>query len=136
MNFVYLAYTDLYVKIGRTANPKKRMSDLVSGCPLKLKIIFRRETPELNESSLHEKFREHRLHHEWFNYHNDIKKLVNFFEGKVEVKVKPFREKKRVNLYKTDASIESETTQEPVRIIKTSRVVDMLDTGESIRLKG
>jgi len=135
MNFVYLAYTDLYVKIGRTKNPKKRMSDLVSGCPLKLKIIFRRETPELNESVLHERFKEHRLHHEWFNYHNDIRKLVNFFEGKVEIKVKPFREKKRVNLYRTDASIESETTQEPVRIIKTTRMIDMPDAEESIILE-
>ena len=134
MNFVYLAYTDLYVKIGRTKNPKKRMSDLASGCPLKLKIIFRRETPELNESSLHEKFREHRLHHEWFNLHNEIKKLIVFLTGKVELKIKPYREKRKVDLYRSEIK-ESETFQEPIRIIKTSRVVDMLDTGESVKLK-
>ena len=126
MYFVYFAYTDSHVKIGRTQNPKKRISDLISGCPLELKIVFRRETQEFNESSLHDRFKKHRLHHEWFTLHEDIKDLIDFFEGKVKSKVKPFREKKKVDLYQFENKEEKKPFHD-VRVIKSTRVIDLPD---------
>ena len=133
MMFLYLAYTDLHVKIGRTKNPKQRKSELICGCPQSLEIIFALESHTINEETLHRKFREHRIHHEWFNLHDDIKLFIKQLrKGKgydlIEIP-------KREDLYLPKNTEKNETFQEPVRIIKTSRVVDMLDTGESIKLK-
>ena len=123
MDFTYLAYTDTYVKIGRTKNPKKRKRELLSGCPLDLTIVFLVETPTLNEPILHERFAKHRLHHEWFALSHEIKDFIFSMSNRGWI------DGQRIKLKRP------EKYPEPVRIIKTSRVVDMLDTGESIKLE-
>lgn len=74
---IYFAFTELYVKIGRTKNPRKRVSDLMSGCPEDLTIIVIKENEVINENVLHKRFKEHRLHHEWFTYHQEIKDFID-----------------------------------------------------------
>ena len=131
MFFFYLAYTDLYVKIGRTQYPKKRKSDLISGCPLKLKVIFKRETVSMNERTLHKKFKEHRLHHEWFNFHGEIKTFIREL-GSFEIENNKSIEIQSLYVLERE---DKETTQEPVRIIKTTRMIDFPDAEESIILE-
>ena len=128
MYFFYLAYTDSHVKIGRTKDVKKEMSNLISNYSSKLTIIFRRETPEHNERALRERFFKHHVHHKWFLFDADIRIFVNQLEGRVKSKIKPYKEKEVNNLYLSENKEEKDMTfQEPVRIVKTTKVIDLPD---------
>ena len=68
---VYLIRAEDYVKIGYARDPDKRLAELQTGNPKRLKMMFRipatskRHAADL-ESMLHEACAEHRRQGEWF----------------------------------------------------------------------
>lgn len=68
--YVYLIWvegTDKY-KIGSSAYPNKRVKELQTGCPLKLRLICEKlsETPDFEEKKLHDRFADFRTIGEFF----------------------------------------------------------------------
>lgn len=61
-----------FIKIGYSANPKTRLRNLQSSCPLPLKLLGCRPGNEADEHSLHFQFRRHRVRGEWFRPHQDL----------------------------------------------------------------
>jgi hypothetical protein len=55
-----------YIKIGRTNNPKKRLSDLQSGNPNKLSYLILLKGKGYLEKSIHEDLKSYRVRGEWF----------------------------------------------------------------------
>lgn len=56
------------IKIGRSYDPIKRMAALQSASPVQLRMLFtaRCGDLDLDESALHARFAQYRLHGEWF----------------------------------------------------------------------
>ena len=61
------SYTGM-IKIGRSKDPEKRLKQLQTGNPNKLKLIASFENQGWQEKSLHEILESHRLEGEWFSY--------------------------------------------------------------------
>lgn len=56
------------IKIGRSINPEKRLKQLQTGNPFKLKLIHVFEKQGYKEKILHEELKEFKLKGEWFKY--------------------------------------------------------------------
>lgn len=56
------------IKIGRSKNPEKRLKQLQTGNPNKLKLIAEFKNQGWKEKIIHEKLRLFRLKGEWFSY--------------------------------------------------------------------
>jgi hypothetical protein len=72
--------TDGPIKIGRAADPHKRVRDLAVGSPIDLVILgaILSERPEEEEAEIHERLREHCVRGEWFvaeMVHQEMKRL-------------------------------------------------------------
>lgn len=78
--FIYFITTgprSKYVKIGVAADPKKRLSDLQPGNPLRLHLVAAVTGSAKDEAILHEKFHEYRFRREWFALEGTLKHLVS-----------------------------------------------------------
>lgn len=60
------------IKIGVASNLEKRIGNLRGSSPVKLTLLFATHGGATAEANLHHRFREHRLHGEWFAPHPDI----------------------------------------------------------------
>lgn len=56
------------IKIGRSNDPDRRLKDLQTGNPNKIKLVAIIEGKGYLEKKLHERLKEHRLRLEWFDY--------------------------------------------------------------------
>jgi hypothetical protein len=56
------------IKIGRSNNPKRRLGDLQTGNPRKIKLISVIEGKGHLEKKLHESLKDFKLRLEWFDY--------------------------------------------------------------------
>ena len=56
------------IKIGRSKNPEKRLKQLQTGNPNKLKLIASFENSGWKEKIIHERLERWSEHGEWFNY--------------------------------------------------------------------
>lgn len=56
------------IKIGRSKNPQKRLKQLQTGNPNKLKLIYTFEGEGWREKIIHERLSYYRLEGEWFDY--------------------------------------------------------------------
>ncbi len=67
---LYIIQSDLtgMIKIGRSKYPKKRLKQLQTGNPNKLKIIATFDNEGWKEKILHERLKNFRLEGEWFSY--------------------------------------------------------------------
>jgi len=65
---LYLASSGNAFKIGISSNPASRMGDLQIGCPLPVVLhrAYAGKAMGSLESYLHQRFRDHRVHGEWF----------------------------------------------------------------------
>lgn len=65
---VYVVCGAERVKIGVSANPLSRLTDLQTGSPSPLAVVWRIACPNARalESALHERYAPHRTHGEWF----------------------------------------------------------------------
>ena len=69
-DYLYIIQSDLtgMIKIGRSINPQKRLKQLQTGNPNKLKLIALFENQGWKEKILHERLSTFRLEGEWFKY--------------------------------------------------------------------
>lgn len=83
-----------YIKIGMTTNPKKRFSNIQSGCPFKLFLWLgiRTPTPKEVERTLHEKLSVFRTRGEWFKIDADTADSVIDFFNKTNADVRNKRD--------------------------------------------
>ena len=67
---LYIIQSDVtgMIKIGRSKNPQKRLKQLQTGNPNKLKIIAEFKGEGWKEKIIHERLRMYRLEGEWFSY--------------------------------------------------------------------
>lgn len=76
-----------YVKIGRSANPRKRFSALQTGYPKELHVFRVFNTDDLDlEKSLHRKFSDYRTYGEWFVVEGDLADWLEEFGKPVPIK--------------------------------------------------
>jgi hypothetical protein len=66
---VYFMHAPLVrrVKIGKTTHLLRRFNALKTACPVSLEIVALFDAEAWPESSLHARFKKHRLHGEWFS---------------------------------------------------------------------
>jgi len=67
------------VKIGSSNNPTKRLEELKIGSPVPLRIIGEIAGDEKREKQLHEKFKDCRLHGEWFSLNEVFKAFLDTY---------------------------------------------------------
>ena len=60
------------VKIGRAADPEKRIRDLNVGAPVPLRLVRVIAGNSHEEAQLHRRYRAQRLHGEWFTWSDDM----------------------------------------------------------------
>ena len=67
---LYIIQSDLtgMIKIGRSRHPQKRLKQLQTGNPNKLKLIKSFKSQGWREGLIHERLKDFRLEGEWFNY--------------------------------------------------------------------
>jgi len=68
------------IKIGHSRNPAKRVKVLSASSPVALRVVGVIQGNQ--EEVLHRRFRQFRLHNEWFKVHNE---LVDYIISKSEV---------------------------------------------------
>ena len=70
LDSLYIIQSDMSgnIKIGRSKDPQKRLKQLQTGNPNKLKLIAFFEGEGWKEKIIHEKLRRYRLKGEWFSY--------------------------------------------------------------------
>ena len=67
---LYIIQSDVtgMIKIGRSKDPQKRLKQLQTGNPNKLKLIAEFKGEGWKENYLHERLKSYRLEGEWFSY--------------------------------------------------------------------
>lgn len=74
---VYFIETNInqikYVKIGRSHNPRTRLQDLQTGCPVPLKLLFAKNG---DENYFHKIFQKYRCQGEWFLMEGELEKFI------------------------------------------------------------
>ena len=83
---LYIIQSDLtgMIKIGRSRHPQKRLKQLQTGNPNKLRLIKSFEGQGWREGFLHERLKEFRLEGEWFDYNcvgnlpDDLYELIEY----------------------------------------------------------
>lgn len=79
---VYLIGTDDGpVKIGLTTNPGQRLESLQTGYPAKLKLLAIVPGGRSLERAYHRYFDEQRIHGEWFEPTDDMRREISFWNG-------------------------------------------------------
>lgn len=73
---IYFIRSGKYVKIGYSKNPKKRLDELQTGNPEKLKLIAVMQGNLQTEKSLHDLYSNKRIRGEWFRYIGDLKASI------------------------------------------------------------
>jgi hypothetical protein len=66
---VYLIYTNIGVKIGKSISPKERIKTLSKSSPVKFigSDIFKVKNMHQTEALLHRKYKNRQINGEWFN---------------------------------------------------------------------
>lgn len=72
------------VKIGVASNPKKRLAQMQTSCPVPLRLLFfedmrRRERAFEVEAILHHALAASRQHGEWFRFDSDVRWAINLY---------------------------------------------------------
>jgi len=82
---LYIIQSDVtgMIKIGRSKDPQKRLKQLQTGNPNKLKIIAEFKGEGWKEKIIHERLRMYRLEGEWFSY-DCIGSIPDFLYEKIE----------------------------------------------------
>lgn len=88
MSFVYFVraeYARKAVKIGRANNVAKRLAGLQTACPEELTLLcavrcseWRPIAASALEAKLHASFADLRIHGEWFEWHDDIARAIEY----------------------------------------------------------
>lgn len=72
-----LAEDQQLVKIGVGRNVWKRLEQIQTSCPYKLRIVAVLEDGHLKEQELHRRFAAYRLQGEWFRYEGELKSFID-----------------------------------------------------------
>ncbi len=85
---LYFIQMGINVKIGRSINPEKRMSELKTGSPHELKILLIVKNHGHLEKKIHIAFKVWRKEGEWFHLSTQIKNFIEYLkeDGKLEGK--------------------------------------------------
>jgi hypothetical protein len=81
VGYVYLIESGQYIKIGRTSNITKRLSELQVGNPRKLRLIsaVQVKNPIAMEKNLHEQFKDKNKQGEWYGLNSkDIISILRY----------------------------------------------------------
>lgn len=65
------------VKIGYSKDPKRRLRDMITSCPVKLELLGFIPGSLSLESLLHEEAQKRRIRGEWFEYSGSAKSIAN-----------------------------------------------------------
>lgn len=66
-----------FCKIGFSKNPSERIKSIQTGCPYEVKLLCYYKGDMITEKRLHEKYKDLRLHGEWFKLEGDLLNVVN-----------------------------------------------------------
>ena len=77
MIYVIRAIGSQYVKIGRAADPIRRMRELQVSMPMKLVLASVADWPNYYERRIHNSLRKHHVRGEWFMMCEEIFILIN-----------------------------------------------------------
>lgn len=69
--YILQAHTTGAFKVGRTNNVKRRIDELQTGCPYRIKLLILLEYQGHQEKKIHRRLASHRTHGgegEWFHY--------------------------------------------------------------------
>ena len=69
------------VKIGRAADPRKRLLELQTSCPYRLHLWALSSYPMHQEKRLHTRFTDHRMWGEWFSWHPELEAMMASLNG-------------------------------------------------------
>jgi hypothetical protein len=69
---IYFIEAQGMVKIGVSNNPRKRLLALATGCPVQCTLVGIVPGDRSEEASIHERFKSHRVHGEWFRFDRPI----------------------------------------------------------------
>ena len=76
--YIYFIQADNgLIKIGFSGDPKRRLKGLKTMCPIGLELLAVFEGSTGEEEKLHERFKKHRVHGEWFKPRKIILKYIN-----------------------------------------------------------
>lgn len=78
MIYFALALDGPFVKIGYSCNPTKRVKDLQTACPHKLKLAGVKPGTQADEKIIHDMFSKDRLHGEWFKASGDVLDYIQY----------------------------------------------------------
>ena len=83
---LYLAVSGDAFKIGISSNPSSRMNDLQIGCPLPVVLhrAYAGKAMGSLEGYLHQRFRDHRLHGEWFKIEL-LPVVIDYLDNQLEL---------------------------------------------------
>lgn len=79
--FIYGKCGKGYIKIGVAKNVNKRMKQLQTNFPGKLKIIYKKENYGQKEAEIHKKFKHLHTYGEWFYFTEEIKEYIKGLKG-------------------------------------------------------
>lgn len=83
--FVYFILDEISdsIKIGYSTNPENRLNALQTGCPHKLKLLFKYKCDKSMEKEFHNGFSTYKKSGEWFEYADEIKSWIETMGGAV-----------------------------------------------------
>jgi hypothetical protein len=81
-SYIYFLHAGNYIKIGYSQDIHKRIKQLQTGSPFKLRLVLAIEGGVKLEKQLHKKFNKYRHQNEWFYYNLDIANFIESMKSK------------------------------------------------------
>lgn len=78
---VYFIRCGNRIKIGRSLNVAARFATLQATSPLKLKLLWAQPGGSETEMAYHRRFKDCRVHGEWFEIRGELKEFLSQYEG-------------------------------------------------------
>ncbi len=80
--FIYFVEVEGHIKIGRSDNWRKRLSNIQSSCPFPARLLLVLKGSDGREKELHRLFAAHHVRGEWYRDHQDVRSFLELHEWK------------------------------------------------------
>jgi hypothetical protein len=81
----FIGFKTTHIKIGYTSDLNRRIKELQTGCPFKLKVLATMQGDSQTEAGLHLMFASKRAVGEWFRAHGDLEYFVKAVKSNPEL---------------------------------------------------